>query len=310
MGPLEELAALNVTRDTALTIGVFDGVHVGHRHLIDQVRAAASQRGLASAVVTFRNHPVTVLAPDVQVTYLCAFDERMELLRETGAEYVAPLMFTRELSQLSARDFVTALTDRLRMRRLVVGPDFALGKGREGTVPVLEALGRELGFQITQVSPLTRAGAIVSSTAIRQALGQGDVQAAATLLGRPYRLTGPVVVGEKRGRTLGFPTANLDIPSDLALPADGVYCTVAWVDGQPRDAVTNVGVRPTFGEQKHTVEAHLLNFDQDLYGKTLSIELIERIRPEQRFSGIDDLVAQLHRDVATARDVLAARVSS
>ncbi|MEE9286275.1 MAG: bifunctional riboflavin kinase/FAD synthetase [Dehalococcoidia bacterium] len=310
MGPLEELAAVKVARDTALTIGVFDGVHVGHRYLLDNVRTAAAERGLASAVVTFRNHPVTVLRPHVQVTYLCAVDQRMELLRQSGIEHVAPLTFTRELSRLTAREFVAALVERLRMRWLLVGPDFALGRGREGTFPVLTKLGKELGFEVARAAPFTEAGRVVSSTAIRRALAQGDVEQAAKFLGRAYSLTGPVVLGDRRGQTLGFPTANLQIAADISLPADGVYCTVTWVDQQPHDAVTNIGVRPTFGELKRTVEAHLLEFEGDLYDKTLTIELIERIRPEQRFSGVDELVAQLNRDVATAKGVLAARVSS
>ncbi len=304
---LEELEAVRPGRDTVATIGVFDGVHLGHRHLLEQVKAMAARRGLASAVVTFRNHPLTVLAPHVPVTYLCPVDRRLDLLRQAGIDHAIPLTFTRELSQRTAREFVTALAQGVRMRCLLCGPDFALGKGREGTVPVLTALGRETGFEVALVEPHVAGGRVVSSTAIREALARGDVRTAAELLGRSYSLTGPVVVGDRRGHALGFPTANMDVPSDMALPADGIYCTVASLEGRRLDAVTSIGVRPTFGGERRTIETFILDFEDDLYGKTLTIDLIERLRPEERFATVEALIAQMKRDVEVARGVLAAR---
>lgn len=304
---LEELEAVRPDQDTAVAIGVFDGVHLGHRHLLQQVRALAARNGLASAVLTFRNHPLTVLRPDIRVTYLCSLEQRLALLHQTGVDHIIPLTFTHELSQRTAREFVSALVQRVRMRWLLCGPDFALGKGREGTVPVLKALGKELGFSVASLEPFTKGGRIVSSTAVREALAGGDVKTAAGLLGRAYSLAGPVVVGDRRGRALGFPTANLDVPQDIALPADGIYCTIAWVEGQPRHSVSSIGVRPTFGGDRRTIETYILDFEADLYGKMLTIDLVERIRAEERFATVEALIAQMQRDVLLARDLFAAQ---
>ncbi|MBI3743027.1 MAG: bifunctional riboflavin kinase/FAD synthetase [Chloroflexi bacterium] len=301
MDPLADLTATRVDRPAALTIGVFDGVHTGHRYLMDQVRAAAKRDGLAAGVVTFRNHPATVLAPHIPHTYLCSVDERLALLRDTGVDYVVPVTFTKELSQLRARDFVDALVKRVRMKRLLCGPDFALGKGREGTVPVLESLGREMGFAVEHVKPLVRDGMVISSTAVREALKAGNIRLATSLLGRRYRLNGPVVKGDQRGRTLGFPTANIAVDAYYALPADGIYATVAHIDGKAFDSATNIGVRPTFGVLGRTVEAYIMDFSGDLYGKHVDLEIVERLRPEERFASVDALIAQMHRDVAAAR---------
>ncbi len=309
MQGLEELETVRPERDTVVTIGVFDGVHRGHLHLLEQARAAARREGLASAVVTFRNHPLTVLQPQAQVTYLCTVERRLELLRQAGIEVVAPVTFTRELSQRTAREFVTALRERLRMRWLLCGPDFALGKGRQGTVPALTALGKELGYRVAPLEPFTAGGQVVSSTAVRQALARGEVPLAAELLGRPYSLTGRVVVGDRRGRALGFPTANMEWQPEIALPADGIYATIARAGDRAMDAVTSIGVRPTFGGEQRTIETFVLDFTGDLYGQMLTIDLIERLRGEERFASVEALVAQMHRDVQAARDALRARAS-
>lgn len=309
MQAIEELAAAKVQGGAVVTIGVFDGVHLGHHYLIEQVKAQARERGLSSAVVTFRNHPRSVLAPGSQVTYLCPLEERLELLRAAGAAHVIPLSFTQQLSQLTARQFVELLVQHLGMRGLLVGPDFALGKGREGTAPVLEALGNELGYTLTIVEPFSREGQVVSSTAVRRCLGEGEMETAARLLGRPFTLGGAVVEGDKRGRTIGFPTANIDVPADMALPADGIYCTIAHVGGESYHSATNIGVRPTFGQLGRTVETYILDFQGDLYGQHMRIELVHRLRPEERFSSVEALVAQMKLDVEAARGMLAARRS-
>ncbi len=309
MDAIEELVAADIPGDTAVTIGVFDGVHLGHRYLIDRVRSEACVRGLGSALLTFRNHPVSVLAPDRPIAYLSSVDERLERLQGCGIGHVVPLTFTREISQLEAREFVALLVEHLRMRVLLVGPDFALGKGRGGTVPVLTQLGEELGYEMVAADPMVRDGEIVSTTAIKTLLQQGEVVRAADILGRLYTLTGPVVLGDQRGRGLGFPTANIDIAKDIVQPADGIYATIAWIDGQRHDSVSSIGVRPTFGELAHTVETFVLDFDRDLYGKTMSIELVQRLRAEECFDSVDSLITQMHRDVEASRAVLAGKAA-
>ena len=307
--PVSDLEAVRPAKDTALTIGVFDGVHLGHKHLIGQVRAAESG-GLASAVVTFRNHPRTVLNPEVQFPYLCPLPERLALLRATGVDHVVPLTFTKELSQYTARQFAEMLVTSLRMRLLIVGPDFALGKGREGTVPVLQGIGKELGFRVETASAFLHKGAIVSSTAVRKALAEVDVQQAAELLGRTYVVTGTVVVGDRRGRTIGFPTANVKSDPELAIPGDGVYSTIAVVGGRRYGAATNIGVRPTFGHNARTFETFIMDFSGDIYGKEITIEFLARIRPEMKFASIESLVAQMRKDVEQSRALTAPRLKS
>lgn len=301
----EELARYHVERDTVLSIGVFDGVHLGHRHLLGHLRGRALASGLAPGVVTFSTHPRQVLNPQASITYLTPLEERLELLRAAGMEAVVTLPFTPEMSNLEAVQFLLLLQRHLRMRGLVIGPDFALGRGREGDASRLEALSRTIGFFVEQVPQATINGDVVSSTAIRTALRQGEVDRVSRLLGRPFTLSGQVVSGAERGRTLGFPTANLSLPPHQALPADGVYATRARVAGRSVDSVTNIGIRPTFNATDRTVEVFLLDFDGNLYGERLTIELVARLREEKRFDSPAQLIAQMEKDVAQARGLLA-----
>ncbi len=302
---IEEFLQVSPARDTSLTIGVFDGVHLGHRSLIQRAMEEASARGLLSVVATFRNHPRTVLSPGFKPQYLTSLEQRVELIKSLGVDLVIAVAFTPEMARLRAGEFVTLLRDHLRMRVLVAGPDFALGNKREGDISTLSRLGKELGFEVACVGPIQLAGQAVSSTAIREALACGDVARAGRLLGRPFNLDGRVVVGERRGHLLGFPTANMDIDQDRALPSNGVYATMAYVTEVAYPSVTNIGVRPTFGKLKHTKEVHILDFQSDLYGRQLSIDLIDRLRGEAKFSGPEELKAQINKDVAQAREVLA-----
>ena len=306
MSDLPDFAGAAPDRPAAVTIGVFDGVHRGHLGLLAQLRSAAAARELATAVVTFKNHPLTVLRPAIDVTYLMPFERRLELLEAADVDHVVPIDFTREISQLTAREFVTALRDRLSMRHLVAGPDFALGKGRAGTLDVLRELGAELGFEVTEADPSVAGGVRVSSTETRRRLTEGAVDQAAELLGRPFRLTGEVVKGDQRGRALGYPTANLKVGPQMALPADGIYATLAHVGGRVLPSATNVGVLPTFEVSGRTVETFILDFDEDIYGAEVSIDFIERIRPEARFDSVEALIEQMDRDVEQARGILAA----
>lgn len=301
----EELARYHVERDTVLSIGVFDGVHLGHRHLLGHLRGRALASGLTPGVVTFSTHPRQVLNPQTSITYLTPLEERLELLRAAGMEAVVTLPFTPELSNLEAVQFLLLLQRHLRMRGLVIGPDFALGRGREGDASRLEALSRTIGFFVEQVPQATINGDVVSSTAIRTALRQGEVDRVSRLLGRPFTLSGQVVSGAERGRTLGFPTANLSLPPHQALPADGVYATRARLAGRSVDSVTNIGIRPTFNATDRTVEVFLLDFDGNLYGERLTIELVARLREEKRFDSPAQLIAQMEKDVAQARGLLA-----
>ena len=305
----DELARAAPGRPSAVSLGKFDGVHRGHRHLVGLLRERAEREGLASVVVTLHPAPITVLRPGTLVTYLCSLEERVALLQSLGVDSVAVLSFTSELAQLSYRDFASLLIDQLDMRLLVVGPDFALGRDRAGSVEALRAFGRERGFAVEPVPLLSEDDAKVGSGAIRDALARGDMELVTGLLGRPFDLRGPVVRGEERGNKIGFPTANIAVAPDLALPKFGVYVTAAYLGGSSYQAVTNIGERPTFGAGRPTIETHLLDFEGDGYERELRIELLHRLRDEQRFAGVDELVAQIRRDVDVARAYFRERVS-
>jgi len=297
----EELARAAPGRPTAVTIGKFDGVHRGHQYLVGLLRQRAQERRLASVVVTLHPHPITVLRPGTPVTYLCSLEERVALLRSLGVDGVAVLPFTSELAQLSYQDFVALLAEELQLRLLLIGPDFAVGRGRAGDAGALRALGDERGFEVDVVPLFAEHDAKVGSGAVRDALAGGDMEAVTNLLGRPFALRGPVVRGDERGRAIGFPTANIAVAPDLALPAYGVYVTRATLGEAAYFSVTNIGERPTFGERRVTVETHLLDFEGDCYERELRIELLHRLRGEQRFDGVDALVAQIRDDVEAAR---------
>ncbi|HLB12124.1 MAG TPA: bifunctional riboflavin kinase/FAD synthetase [Dehalococcoidia bacterium] len=301
---VEELAHLTPSREVVLTIGVFDGVHLGHRHLLGQVMETARELKALSGVVTFQPHPRQVIYQEEPVPYLCGLEERVEILKSLGIDLIATLSFTPRLARMEARQFVSLIQEHLRMRELVVGPDFALGRGREGDLETLTAIGEERGFGVRVVKPLEQEGLVVSSTSIRRALAEGDVVQAASFLGRPVSLFGPVISGARRGKGLGFPTANLQLAPDLAVPANGVYVTRAYLGSSTYPSVTNIGHNPTFGGRHRTVEVHLLDFDRDLYGQTMRIELLGRLREEKRFSTVEELIAQMHRDVAQTRRIL------
>ena len=300
----EEFARVASEADTAFTIGIFDGVHLGHQHLLSQLQSMALPEGLVPGVLTFRNHPRSVLAPGADVAYITPLEERISLLRHAGVEKVVALEFTQELSILSAREFLALLNIHLKMRGLVVGPDFAMGHNRDGTIPVIEEIGADLGFWVRTVEPVYLGEGIVKSSAIRRAIACGNVAEASRLLGRTYSITGAVVPGDRRGATLGFPTANLEIDSATMTPENGIYATWATVDGNRYPSATNVGVRPTFGSGPKLVEAFIMDFDQDIYGKQLALEFVERLREELAFESVDELVRQMKLDVEHARDIL------
>lgn len=300
----DELRRVATPGDHALSIGVFDGVHGGHRLLVRRMLEEARARGLTGGVVTFHPHPLTVLRPDVPLVYLESLERRVELLKDVGAEFVAVLQFTSELQQVSAEDFTRLLVEEARMRLLVVGEDFRLGRGGAGTVPVLTEIGREQGFEVVAVPlmPDAEGRERISSTRIRNALAEGRMEDVTAFLGRPYSVRGPVVHGDERGRTIGFPTLNIGVSADRALPPNGVYVTRAHVGGRVLDAVTNIGTRPTFNAgTERRVETHLLDFEGDVYGQVVTIELLSMLRPERKFDGFEALVAQIRQDVQATR---------
>ncbi len=303
----EELGKLPAEKDMLLTIGVFDGVHLGHRYLISQLTELARQQGLLSGVVTFRQHPQEVLSPQARLPFLTDLAQRTNLLKNEGVEAIITLSFTPELAQLSAGQFIGLLKKYLRMRGVVIGPDFALGQNREGNTDILRRLGQEMGFSVTVVPPIIINGEVVSSTAIRNALAEGDMKRVQNLVGRPFSLHGRVIPGAERGIKLGFPTANLDTDPEQALPAEGVYVGWVHIDDQAHPSMTNIGKRPTFGDSERVVEVYLLDYHSDLYGQELTIDITERLRDEIKFDTPEELKKQIAEDVKQGRAILKIR---
>ena len=297
MGIEQELANIAPERETLLTVGVFDGVHAGHRYLIKRLNQQAQEKGLLSAVVTFNPHPQSVLQPHKQLPWLSGLEDRISSLRELGVGLVAVLSFTPEVAQLSAPDFVALLKKYLKMHGLIIGPDFALGKKREGDANLLSLLGQEMGFNMQVVPPFTVNGEIVSSSLIRQALVQGDMMKVERLMGRYFTLSAKVISTDKRGQVLGFPTANLDVKPAQALPNNGVYGTITHVDSKQFASATNIGIRPTFREGEKWVETHLLNYGGNLYGKEIKVEFVQKLREELCFTSPEELRAQIGKDI-------------
>lgn len=296
-------------RETVLTVGTFDGVHIGHQDVLSRLVACANARGRPSLLVTFEPHPLEIINPQAAPLLLTTRDEKVSLLRETGLELLAVLPFTKELAQFPATRFVEEiLLSRFRMSELLIGHDHGFGRGREGDITLLRALGREHGFQVDIVPPVvTELGEPVSSTVVRRAVAAGDLEQARALLGRAYSVRGRVVSGDARGRLLGFPTLNVDpgAPRKL-LPPDGVYA-VEVVGSRGRfGGMMNLGGRPTFGDERRRLEAHLFDAHGDFYGDDVDIAFVARLRDTMSFAGPDALVAQLERDADAARAALTA----
>lgn len=297
---------------TVLTIGAYDGLHHGHQAVIAQVRALAADRGARSAVVTFDRHPATVVRPESAPKLLTDHDQRMELLEATGIDAAVVLPFTAEMAEESPIDFIDrVLVGCLHAECVVVGDDFHFGRHREGNVALLREIGETRGFDVEPVVLVARADGIdepVSSTAIRRALAGGNVALAAEMLGRPFEARGVVVQGDQRGRLLGFPTANVEVPNRVCLPADGVYAGIyERPDGTQHPCAINLGRRPTFYEHADSslLEAHLIDYEGDLYGEAARIQFVEFLRSERKFDGIDALIEQLKHDIEHARRSIA-----
>jgi riboflavin kinase/FMN adenylyltransferase len=303
-------AAAPTGEGSVVTIGAYDGVHRGHQAVIAEVRRQAAAEGLLATVVTFDRHPAAVVRPESAPRLLTDLDQKLELLAATGVDRCLVVSFDEVRSKEPAEDFVhEVLVRRLAARHVIVGEDFHFGHQRRGDVALLRSMGADLGFTVEGMALVSVDGADkASSTAIRHALVEGDLARAGAMLGRPHEVRGVVAHGDERGRELGFPTANVSVPGDILLPADGIYA--GWferADGAVHPAALSLGRRPTFYAESNVslLEAHLLDFDGDLYDEHVRVRFVERLRGEERFDSIDALVAQIQRDCDQARAILA-----
>jgi len=293
------------TRSSAAA-GTFDGVHLGHRGMLARVASEAERRALSPVAVTFKKQPREVIAPEKPTRYLSGLDERLSLIREAGAEHLAAVDFDASVRVLACRDFLAVLREHIGLETLVLGPTARMGSDRLSP-PEIARVAASLGVVAVNTDPVKLTdGTLVSSSAIRDSLASGDVDAASAMLGRHYALDGVVAHGDRRGRQMGFPTANLSPEPDRVVPGDGIYATFAVLDGRRHMAATSIGTRPTFGPGARTVETYIVDFDRDIYDLPLRVEFVSRLRGEMKFDGVEPLVEQMNRDVEQARSVLAA----
>jgi len=312
---LDDLAIQNAW----LTIGIFDGVHRGHQEVLLSLVTGAHAAGQPALVLTFTPHPAVVLGGKTDFKCLTTPEERLALLESLGVDVVITQTFSRQFANQTAEEFMSHVSRNLGLRRLYIGYDTALGRGREGDAARLTEIGKELGYTVQVVPPLSDEHGVISSTRIRQSISAGNVSAAAIDLGRYYHLTGPVVHGDGRGHLINVPTANISVPGGKIIPANGIYACWAWLEPsgpastagsrEPEKflAATNVGVRPTFTPDlpAPAIEAHLLDFNRDLYGQQVRLEFVKYLRPEEKYSYVDALVDQIHADIDLTREILA-----
>lgn len=299
----EKLSVLPYQK-SCVTIGNFDGVHKGHQFIINEIVQRGFSMEMPTVVITFYPNPADLFGHVQEPFYLTTPEEKTAQLKALGVDEVITFRFDRDFAGLSPEVFLQALKDKLGLQVLMVGDDFALGKNRVGTIPVIRQIGEKIGFSLEALHPVEFGGGEISSTRIRQALGEGDVRQAAEMLGRPYSVSGLVTHGSDRGSRIGLPTANIDHWSKKLLPAIGVYATRPILNGKTYQGITNIGLRPTFEEQElPNIETHILDFDGNIYGEHLELKFIEKIRDEQKFSGVETFLAQIERDKATARRI-------
>mgnify|MGYP000591915484 CR=1 FL=1 len=288
------------------TIGNFDGVHLGHQSVLNQLAMKGDTLGLPAVVITFEPQANEFFSPATAPARLSRFREKVDALRCYSIQQLCVLRFNQKLAQMSAQDFIQRLlVEGLNVRYLVVGDDFRFGKDRQGDFELLQQVGQEMGFQVVNMHTFSVDNIRVSSTRIRQALKVGDLMLAEKLLGRPYRMSGRVAHGDKRGRTMGFPTANIHLHR-CKVPLSGVYAIQLFgIDGEPIKGVANVGIRPTVGSEKALLEVHLFDFDREIYGEHVQVHFLHKIREEQKFAGLDELIKQIKLDCDQARSFFA-----
>lgn len=296
-------------RGAVVTIGNFDGVHLGHQAIFREVIGEARRRNKKSAVITFDPHPKMILHPEIRPFLLITtIEEKAKLIEEAGIDALIIIPFSKEFSGTTAGEFVSGiLWDKLRITRIIIGHDYRFGRGKEGNEKFLLEHGRRLGFEVDVVSAFRKDDTVISSTRVRQAILEGKVDRAARMLGRPYNLVGSVIHGHSRGAGLGFPTANIS-PEKVLIPPDGVYAVVFVMDGKRYQGVLNIGNNPTFGDESRSIEVFILDFHETIYDKTVELLFIERIRGEVKFDGPDKLIAQIRKDVDTAKFILKSHI--
>ncbi len=308
MSELEQkLSGLSLGGPSAVTLGTFDGVHRGHRRLLEVLKTEAANSDLISVAVTFRRPPRSIIDPASRVAYLATLEHRIDLLREIGVENVLPVDFDSALQAQPARAFIDMLRSVADVRLLVTGPGATIGNDRV-TAGTITEHASSAGMRVLEAPAVEWNGRTVSSSAIRGALSEGDVQSAASMLGRNYCIDGKVVTGDRRGRELGFPTANIEPSETLAVPADGIYASIVSINGERHMAATSIGIRPTFGGGERKIESYVLDFDEDLYGRNVRLEFVERLRGEIKFDGVDALIDQMNRDVSDTRSALSGAI--
>ena len=292
-----------IENSTSATIGNFDGVHLGHKKILSAIKEEAREQGLSSCVITFHPHPQKVLQ-NIDIPLLFPIRERLRLLEQEGIDVVACYTFTKEIAMISAEDFVKdILVGKLNLKHLIVGPDFAFGRKRQGNLELLNKMGKEYGFDTEVVETAFVDGEIVSSTSIRSLVREGNAKKASKLLGYNFYIEGQVKEGERRGREIGFPTANIETDWDI-LPKIGVYATWANVEGKKHQSITNIGYRPTFGNNRLLIETHIFGFKDDIYRKRIKIEFVDRVRDERKFDSPEALVEQITKDVERVKEIL------
>lgn len=290
--------------NSIITLGNFDGIHLGHQELIRKVIRRAKETGGSSIVVTFRPHPLKILAPDKCPPLISIYEEKIRLFERLGVDVLVKIPFTMEFSSMKPEDFVkNILCDLLGAKEIYVGYNYRFGKGREGDISRLKEYGKEHGFSVIEVDQVSLNGEVISSTKIRQLLRDGSVEHAAKLLGRSYAITGIVIKGDGRGKELGFPTANIASKHSI-IPANGVYAVRLFVRDRYCDGIANIGLRPTFNKHDLTVEVHLFDFNEDLYGEDIRVYFIKKIREEKKFASASALITQITADIRTARQIL------
>lgn len=291
--------------NTVLTLGNFDGLHLGHQELIKMVMRRARETDAVSMVVTFRPHPLKILAPEKCPPLISIYEEKIALLEKLGLDVLVKIPFTIDFSAMSPEAFIKdILCDLLGAKEIFVGYNYRFGRGRAGNVATLKEMGKKYGFAVREVEQISLDGEVISSTKIRKLLAEGRVEHAARLLGRAYAITGVVVKGDGRGKGLGFPTANI-APKHSIIPSDGVYAVKFFVREQFYDGIANIGLRPTFNETRLTIEVHVLDFNEDIYGEEISLYFVGKIREERKFGSPEELARQIASDIRTAKDMLA-----
>ena len=299
MEVFDSLSEVKKNKNTVVTIGTFDGIHLGHKKIIDEVLKKSSMYGGRNFVVTFDPHPRQVVSQQDNIKLLNSLDEKKDILKDSGIQNLLVIKFTKEFSQLSSEEFFKKyIIDGIGIKEVVIGYDHHFGKGRGGDKNTLEELGRTFDFNVTSVDAVSIEGVTVSSTKIRNAINEGNIKLANILLGKFYSLSGEVVKGDQRGRQLGFPTANIRLnDKNKLLPLIGIYAVEIWMDNSRHYGLMSIGKRPTFyNEGSVTTEVYILDFDEEIYGKTVTVNIIERIRGEEKYSSAEELVKQMNKD--------------